>query len=61
MPQQEKQKHTIEHLYELLYAYRFGTISFVDLVERMEAVLCLPSAQTRRDAPVARAEMHDDD
>lgn len=59
MPQQEKQKHTIEHLYELLYAYRFGTMSFVELVDQMEAILCLPSAQTRCDAPVEQAEVPD--
>lgn len=61
MQQQEKQKQTVEHLYELLYAYRFGTINFVELVEQMEAILRLPSAQITRDTPLEQAEVPNDD
>jgi hypothetical protein len=52
----------IRHVYELLYAYRFGTINFLELLEQMEAILCSsPSRHPRRDTSLEEAEMPDGD
>ena len=35
-----------EQMYGLLYAYRFGTINFLELLDKLEAILQINSSQT---------------
>jgi hypothetical protein len=35
-----------EQMYSLLYAYRFGAINFLELLEKFEAILRINSSQT---------------
>jgi hypothetical protein len=35
-----------EQMYSLLYAYRFGVINFLELLDRLEAILQINSSQT---------------
>lgn len=37
-----------EQMYSLLYAYRFGVISFLELLDKLEAILHINSSQTSR-------------
>jgi hypothetical protein len=34
-----------EQMYSLLYAYRFGTISFLELLDKLETILRINSSQ----------------
>ena len=36
-----------EQMYHLLYAYRFSSISFLELLDKLEVILRINSAQTR--------------
>ena len=35
-----------EQMYSLLYAYRFGAINFLELLDKLEAILQINSSQT---------------
>jgi len=35
-----------EQMYSLLYAYRFGAINFLELLDKLEAILHINSSQT---------------
>ena len=35
-----------EQMYSLLYAYRFGAINFLELLDKLEAILHITSSQT---------------
>ena len=37
-----------ERMYQLLYAYRFGSISFLELLDMLEAILHIDSSQIGR-------------
>ena len=37
-----------EQMYTLLYAYRFGSISFLELLDKIEAILHIHSSQASR-------------
>ena len=37
-----------EHMYNLLYTYRFGVISFLELLDKLEAILHINSSRTSR-------------
>jgi hypothetical protein len=37
-----------EQMYHLLYAYRFGSISFLELLDKLEEILHIDASQTMR-------------
>ena len=37
-----------EQMYHLLYAYRFGSISFLELLDKFEEILHIDASQARR-------------
>lgn len=37
-----------EQMYNLLYAYRFGAISFLELLDKFEAILHIDASQASR-------------
>jgi hypothetical protein len=37
-----------EQMYSLLYAYRFGAISFLELLDKLESILHIDSSQVSR-------------
>lgn len=37
-----------EQMYKLLFAYRFGAISFLELLDKIEAILHIDSSQVSR-------------
>jgi hypothetical protein len=36
----------LEQMYKLLYAYRFGSISFLELLDKFEEILHIVASQT---------------
>lgn len=51
-PLQEKPKEAApddyEQMYNLLYVYRFGSISFLELLDKFEAILHINASQVNR-------------
>ena len=37
-----------EQMYQLLYAYRFGSISFLDLLDKLEEILHIDAPHAKR-------------